>query len=228
MRPKILIAEDDKKISRIMELLLLHEGYETVSAYDGKEALAKIKYEKFDLVLLDVMMPVMNGIEVCRRAREFSNIPIIIVSAKGEISDKVIGLDLGANDYLTKPFANEELLARIRATLRSDKTKTAEEKLICNEIEIDMKNYEVHVKGQKVELAKKEFELLEYMVRNSGIVLERDKILGDLWGFEYIGNDNILNVYIKYLRDKIEKPFDIKVIHTVRGFGFTIKKNKEA
>jgi Response regulators consisting of a CheY-like receiver domain and a winged-helix DNA-binding domain len=109
MRNKILIAEDDKKISRIMELLLLHEGYETVSVYDGKEALAKIKYEKFDLVLLDVMMPIMNGIEVCRRVREFSNIPIIIVSAKGEISDKVIGLDLGANDYLTKPFANEEL-----------------------------------------------------------------------------------------------------------------------
>lgn len=224
MRPRILIAEDDRKISRIIELLLLHEGYETVSVYDGKEALAKIKYDKFDLVLLDVMMPIMNGIEVCRRVREFSNIPIIIVSAKGEISDKVIGLDLGANDYLTKPFANEELLARIRAAIRSDKTKIQEEKLYCQDIEIDMKNFEVRVKGEKVELAKKEFELLEYLVRNSGIVLERDKILGDLWGFEFIGNDNILNVYIKYLRDKIERPFDIKVIHTVRGFGFTIKK----
>lgn len=227
MRTKILIAEDDKKISRIMELLLLHEGYDTFSVYDGKEALAKIKYEKFDLVLLDVMMPIMNGIEVCRRVREFSNIPIIIVSAKGEISDKVIGLDLGANDYLTKPFANEELLARIRAALRSEKTKIVEEKLVLNEIEIDMKNFEVFVKGEKIDLAKKEFELLKYMVRNAGIVLERDKILGDLWGFEYIGNDNILNVYIKYLRDKIEKPFNIKVIHTVRGFGFTIKKSKE-
>ncbi len=180
MKEKILIVEDDIKISRIIELLLVHEGYETEKAIDGKEALSKLKYNKYDLVLLDIMIPHINGIEVMRKTREFTDIPIIIVSAKDEISDKVIGLDFGANDYITKPFANEELLARIRAALRKNILNTKENIVKAGDIEINMTKYEVSINNEILELSKKEFELLYYMVKNKGIVLSRDKRSGGL------------------------------------------------
>ncbi|BDU49931.1 response regulator transcription factor [Haliovirga abyssi] len=223
---KILIVEDEKRISRFIELQLKHEGYKIDSAFDGREALDKIKNGDYDLVLLDIMIPKINGIEVCRRVREYSNIPIIMVTAKDEMTDKVIGLDLGANDYITKPFEIEELLARIRVQLRGKTSGGKTEGNILKAEDLIMNIEQCIVKrGEiEIELSKKEFELLEYLLINKGIVATRDKILNNVWGYDYFGNDNILDVHIKHLRDKIDKPFEKKLIKTVRGFGFTIKK----
>lgn len=233
MKRRILIAEDDKKIARLEQLLLESEGYETDIAGDGKEALEKIEKGTYDLIILDIMMPKINGIEVCRQARKFSKIPIIIVSAKDETSDKVIGLDFGADDYITKPFVNEEFIARVKAMFRRIVNINAlidekEEILKNGLLTINQSNYTVDYDGNEIILTKKEFELLEYLLINKGIVLKRDKILYDLWGMEHLGNDNLLDLYIKYLRDKIDKKFNNNVIHTVRGIGFTIKKESQS
>lgn len=223
---KILIVEDEKKISRFMELQLRHEGYDIKTAFDGKEALTKIKNRNYDLILLDIMIPRVNGIEVCRRVREYSNIPIIMVTAKDEMTDKVIGLDLGANDYITKPFEIDELLARIRVQLRNKTTNSKKEENILDveDLIINLDTYIVKRNKKEINLSKKEFELLEYLVMNKGIVLTRDKILNNVWGYDYFGNDNVLDVHMKHLRDKVDKPFEKKLIKTVRGVGFTIKK----
>lgn len=226
MSMKILIAEDDKKIARLLQLLLEGEDYKTEIAYDGKYALEIAKSQAFDLLLLDIMMPKMNGIEVCRKIREFSKTPIIIISAKDEVSDKVIGLELGADDYITKPFSNEELIARVKAMLRRTvNTIEIEEDILTNGVlKINQTNYTTWYDNEEVSLTKKEFELLEYLLINKGLVLKRDQILYNVWGYDYIGNDSILDLYIKYLRDKLDKKFDTKIIHTIRGVGFTIKK----
>jgi len=223
---KILIVEDEKKISRFIELQLKHEGYEIDMAFDGEEALEKIKNQNYDLILLDIMIPRVNGIEVCRRVRKDSTTPIIMVTAKDEMTDKVIGLDLGANDYITKPFEIEELLARIRVQLRNENNNTKKEENILKveDLIVNLDSYIVERKGKEIDLSKKEFELLEYLLINKGIVLTRDKILNNVWGYNYFGNDNILDVHMKHLRDKMDKPFEKKLIKTVRGVGFTIKK----
>lgn len=223
MKEKILIVEDEKKISRFIELQLRHEGYDTETAFDGREALDKIGNYEYDLILLDIMIPRMNGIELCRKVRTFSEVPIIMLTAKDEVTDKVIGLELGADDYITKPFITEELVARIRARLRKKASKLDSEKIKIEELEIDISKHQVLRSGKVIDLSKTEFELLEYLARNKGIVLSRDKILNKVWGYDYFGNDNILDVYIKYLRDKVDKPFSKKLIETVRGIGFTIK-----
>lgn len=223
---KILIVEDEKKISRFIELQLKHEGYEVDTVFDGTEALTKIKNGNYDLILLDIMIPRVNGIEVCRRVREYSNVPIIMVTAKDEMTDKVIGLDLGANDYITKPFEIDELLARIRVQFRNKNvdSKKGDNILEAEDLIINLDNYTVERNKKEIILSKKEFELLEYIVRNKGIVLTRDKILNNVWGYDYFGNDNVLDVHMKHLRDKVDKPFEKKLIVTVRGIGFTIKK----
>ena len=221
MREKILVIEDDPKISRLLEIELKFEGFDVFFAYDGKEGLNMAKY---GLILLDVMLPKMSGMEVCKRIRETSQVPIIMLTAKDEISDKIVGFDYGADDYMTKPFSNEELLARIKALLRRTK-KTVDHKGIFEyeDLRINYSTYEVTRGDTLISLSKREFELLDFLVLNKGIVLSRDKILEEVWGFDYIGNDNILDLYIKYLRDKVDKPYQRKFIQTVRGIGFIFK-----
>lgn len=223
MSEKILIVEDDEKISRLIEMELKFEGFEVEKAFDGRDGLNKATTEKADLIILDLMLPKMNGIEVCKRIREHSQIPIIILTAKDGVTDKVIGLDYGADDYMTKPFSNEELIARIRALLRRTKAKTKPDVFEFEDLKIDYNAYEVYRGGQLITLSKKEFDLLDCLVLNKGIVLSRDKILQEVWGYEYIGNDNILDLYIKYVRDKIDKDHKRKFIQTVRGVGFVFK-----
>ncbi|MBU2699371.1 DNA-binding response OmpR family regulator [Sporomusaceae bacterium BoRhaA] len=225
-RRKIFIVEDEWKIARFLQMELEHEGFETVIESNGRNALDRIMQEDFDLVLLDVMIPEMDGIEVCRRIRELSEIPIIIVTAKDDIEDKVTGLDSGADDYLTKPFAIPELLARIRAALR--KHKSLQQPL--DESELQVKNlvlfpdrYKVLVNEQEVELTKKEYDLLEYLVRNKNRVLNREQILQEVWGYEYMGDTNVVDVYVRYLRSKLDERYDEKYIYTIRGVGYVVK-----
>ena len=224
MREKILVIEDDPKISRLLEIELKFEGFDVFFAYDGKEGLNMAKYGSYDLILLDVMLPKMSGMEVCKRIRETSQVPIIMLTAKDEISDKIVGFDYGADDYMTKPFSNEELLARIKALLRRTK-KTVDHKGIFEyeDLRINYSTYEVTRGDTLISLSKREFELLDFLVLKKGIVLSRHKILEEVWGFDYIGNDNILDLYIKYLRDKVDKPYQRKFIQTVRGIGFIFK-----
>ncbi|WP_277287145.1 response regulator transcription factor [Sneathia sanguinegens] len=223
MEDKILIIEDDEKISRLIEMELKFEGYETEKAYDGRDGLEKALKKDCVLVLLDLMLPKMNGIEVCKRIREVSQVPIIILTAKDEVTDKVIGLDYGADDYMTKPFSNEELIARIKALLRRVNHVSKPDVFVYEDLKIDYKTYEVYRDDKLISLSKKEFELLDYLVLNKGIVLSRNKILEEVWGYDYVGNDNILDLYIKYVRDKIDKNYDRKFIQTIRGVGFIFK-----
>lgn len=223
---KIFIVEDEWKIARFLQMELEHEGFETVIESNGRNALDRIMQEDFDLVLLDVMLPEMDGIEVCRRIRELSEIPIIMVTAKDDIEDKVTGLDSGADDYLTKPFAIPELLARIRAALR--KHKSLQQPL--DESELQVKNlvlfpdrYKVQVNEQEVELTKKEYDLLEYLIRNKNRVLNREQILQEVWGYEYLGDTNVVDVYVRYLRSKLDERYDEKYIYTIRGVGYVVK-----
>jgi DNA-binding response OmpR family regulator len=223
---KILIVEDEKKIARFLELELDHEGYLVDSVHDGRAGLARVQEQEYDLVLLDIMLPGLNGIEVCRRIRQFSSLPIIMLTAKDDVADMVTGLNIGADDYITKPFAIEEILARIRAILRrTQESWGTANKLQVGDLVMDLSAYQVTRGGQTIQLTKREFDLLEYLLRNSGIVLGRDKILDAVWGYEYEVDSNILDVYIRYLRSKIDEPFDKKLLHTVRGFGYTLKES---
>lgn len=220
MAKRILVVEDDRKIARIIELQLKHGGYDIQMTYDGMEAKNLFEINSYDLILLDIMLPKINGLELCRRIRGKSHVPIIMLTAKDDLTDKVIGLDFGANDYITKPFEMEELLARIRVQLRDNETK---EIIVIDDMEINIVTLQVKRGGKNIELSKKEFELLSFLAQNRGIVLKRERILEKVWGYEYFGSDNILDVYIKYVRDKIDKLFDKKLIETVRGVGYVIR-----
>ena len=221
---KILIIEDEVKIARFLELELVHEGYAVKQAYDGREGLKISQSEEFDLIILDIMLPYINGIEVLRKIRQTSEIPIIMLTAKDEVMDKVIGLDMGANDYVTKPFAIEELLARIRAALKTKANRNLEGKsLQLGNLKIDVDQHMVTYGEEIIELTKKEFDLLKYFIENRNIVLTRDKILQVVWGYDYIGDTNVVDVYIRYLRSKIDDKYSQKLIHTVRGVGYLLK-----
>jgi two-component system response regulator ArlR len=222
---KILLVEDEKQMSMFIEMELTHEGYEVDAAYDGREALKKAENIDYNLILLDVMIPNLNGIEVCRRIRQFSNIPIIILTAKSDIPDKVLGLDVGANDYVTKPFAIEELLARIRVYERNNTVKNNNDVLKVRDIVMDNKTHQVWRDGKEVELTKKEYDLLEILLINKNIVLTREQLIEKIWGYEYAGDTNIVDVFIRYLRSKIDDGFKDKLISTVRGVGYAIKEN---
>jgi len=226
---RILIVEDEVQLARLMELELDHEGYAVKVSHNGREALELLKEEEFDLVLLDIMLPEMDGIEVCGRLRKFSDIPVIMVTAKDAVPEKVEALDTGADDYITKPFAIEELLARIRALLRRKEREKREDNnvLLIADLEIDTDKYKVKRADQEVELTKKEFDLLVYLVENQGIVLSREDILSNIWGYDYLGETNIVDVYIRYLRSKIDDPFEQKLIKTVLGVGYVIRDDKE-
>ncbi|WP_094545571.1 response regulator transcription factor [Petroclostridium xylanilyticum] len=222
----ILIVEDEKQIVRFLELELKHEGYMIDTAFDGREGLKKAEENKYDLILLDIMLPGLNGMEVCRRIRQFSNIPVIMLTAKDDVTDKVMGLDIGADDYITKPFAIEELLARIRAALRrKDELVNTGENLQIGDLTMDLSKRQVSKNGKSIELTKREYDLLEYLMKNKGIVLTREQILEKVWGYDYIGDTNVVDVYIRYLRSKIDDTFKTKLIHTIRGVGYMLKEN---
>lgn len=223
MVKQILVVEDDRKIARIIELQLRHSGYDVQIASDGTEAEYYLRTCNYNLILLDVMLPKINGLELCRRIRETSNVPIIMLTAKDDVTDKVIGLDFGANDYITKPFEREELLARIRVQLRDNENTKAGNIIIIEDMEINIDTFQVKRGEWNIELSKREFELLSFLARNRGIVLKRERILQKVWGYDYFGSDNILDVYIKYVRDKVDKLFDKKLIETVRGVGYVIR-----
>ena len=223
---KIFIVEDERRIARYLQMELEHEGFQAESEDNGRRAFERIIQGDYALVLLDVMLPEMDGMTICRKVRELSDVPIIMLTARDEIEDKVSGLDLGADDYLTKPFAIQELLARIRAALRKhapQKEEPAGEVLMVRTLRLYPSRYEVLVGEESVELTKKEYSLLEYLLRNKRNVLTRDQILQEVWGYDYAGDTNVVDVYIRYLRAKIDERFGDKYIYTVRGVGYVIK-----
>ena len=223
---KIFIVEDERSIARLLQLTLEREGFKTAIESNGRRAYERILQEKYDLILLDVMLPEMDGMEICQRVREVSDVPIIMLTARDEVRDKVEGLDLGANDYVTKPFNTDELLARIRGTLRrhTERVRAEEDKrYVVKNMIIYPDRYEVTVKGEHVELTHKEYELLKYLVENKRNVLSRDQILQTVWGYDYIGDTNVVDVYISYLRSKIDERFGEKYIYTTRGVGYAVR-----
>ena len=223
-RKKVILIEDEVKLARFVELELRYEGYDVTVCHDGREGLQMVTDGIYDLILLDLMLPGLTGIEICRRVRKFSNVPIIMLTAKDETMDKVAGLDSGADDYLTKPFAIEELLARMRVAFKHAHAGGAKKVILeVQGLEIDTDKRMVTVNGTVVDLTKKEYELLLYLVQNKNIVLSREQILNEVWGYSYIGETNVVDVYIRYLRSKIDEAFGIKYIHTIRGVGYYVK-----
>ncbi|MCI1944125.1 response regulator transcription factor [Clostridium luticellarii] len=220
---KILIIEDEVKIARFIQLELQHEGYEVKKCQDGREGLKAALEGDCDLVILDVMLPSINGMEVLRRLRRTSQVPVIMLTAKDEVTDKVMALDIGAEDYVTKPFAIEELLARIRVIFKY-KSQLAERGIIsAGKLKMDMDRHIVTFQDDIIDLTKKEFDLLEYLMVNKNIVLSRDNILINVWKYDYAGDTNIVDVYIRYLRSKIDDRYNKKFIYTVRGVGYQLK-----
>ena len=223
-RKKVILIEDEVKLARFVELELRYEGYDVTVCHDGREGLQMVTDGNYDMILLDLMLPGLTGIEICRRVRKFSNVPIIMLTAKDETMDKVAGLDSGADDYLTKPFAIEELLARMRVAFKHAHAGGAKKVILeVQGLEIDTDKRMVTVNGTVVDLTKKEYELLLYLVQNKNIVLSREQILNEVWGYSYIGETNVVDVYIRYLRSKIDETFGIKYIHTIRGVGYYVK-----
>lgn len=217
----ILVVEDEQKIARFLELELTHEGYGVLLAANGTDGLDTALGAPVDLVLLDIMLPEIDGLEVLRRLRRESGVPVILLTARDELGDKVIGLDLGADDYITKPFRIEELLARIRAALRRT-SGTEQEKLAVGDLELDTARRHVSRNGHALDLTKREFDLLEHLMRNEGVVLTRDQLIGQVWGYDFQGDSNVVDVYIRYLRSKVDAD-DPKLIQTVRGVGYCIR-----
>jgi two-component system, OmpR family, response regulator ArlR len=217
---KVLIVEDDAQILRVLELELKHEGYEVETARDGLSGLERALKEP-DLVVLDLMLPKLDGMEVCARIRAKSNVPIIMLTAKDRIPDRVAGLDRGADDYLTKPFSIEELLARIRARLRDRRPQ--ENVLAAKDLTMDRDRHEVQRAGKDVQLTAKEYALLEYLLLHRNKVHTRDELFNGVWGSDFLGDSNLIDVYIRYLRGKIDDGFDDKLIQTVRGVGYALK-----
>lgn len=221
---RILIIEDEVKIARFVELELKYEGYEVDQEHDGRSGLEKAMSGDYDLIILDVMLPSLNGMEVIRRLRQSFETPVIMLTAKDEVMDKVMGLDLGADDYMTKPFAIEELLARIRTALkRRTKPLPTGNLIVLGDLRIDQNQHLVSFQNEVIELTKKEYDLLKHLVENKNVVLTREKILEKVWGYDYYGDTNIVDVYIRYLRAKIDDKYQVKLIHTVRGVGYVLK-----
>lgn len=224
MADKILIVEDEEKIARFVELELMHEGYEVDKAFDGRTGLDKALTGNYSLIILDIMLPKLNGLEVLRRVRKEYQTPVIMLTARDAVMDKVAGLDAGADDYLTKPFAIEELLARIRVALkRKNIVEFKTRKMTIGDVTLDVDRHEVSVKGEQVELTNREFELLHVLMENKGIVMDREKLINQVCGYDFVGETNTIDVYIRYLRAKIDDRYGIKLISTVRGVGYVIK-----
>jgi len=222
---KILVIDDDRKITALLNRWLTFEGYMVEIADSGEEGLALAAEVKPDLIILDVLMPGLNGWEVCRQLRAGSDVPILMLTARDEVSDRVKGLDLGADDYLVKPFALEELLARIRSLLRRQKTVEAAKQPVLSyaDLKLDTGSREAERFGQVIPLTTKEYELLLLFMENPRQVLTRDLIMERVWGYDYSGESNVLEVYIGALRQKLEQFGGERLIHTVRGVGYVLK-----
>ena len=224
-KTRVLIVEDEARIARFLQMELEHEGFEAETESNGTRAYERIIQEKFDIVLLDVMLPGMDGIEISRRVREISNVPIIMLTARDAVEDRVEGLDIGADDYMTKPFAVPELIARLNNALRRRDLAEGDpsDRLTVKNLVMFLSRYEVQVDGEIVALTKREYDLLEYLLRNKRTVLTRDQILQEVWGFDYTGETNVVDVYIRYLRAKLDDRFHQKYIYTVRGVGYVVR-----
>ncbi|MBQ6460279.1 MULTISPECIES: response regulator transcription factor [Exiguobacterium] len=222
----ILVVEDDSKIARLLELELKHAGYAVMVATDGRTGLERALADDVDLVLLDVMLPQMSGLEVVRRLKEERPLlPVLMVTARGDRYDKVSGLDLGADDYITKPFEIEEVLARIRAFLRMRqlvRQDHSEQVLTYETLTVDVNRHEVYCDGKKVELTRREFDLLVFFLENPERVLTRDQLVEHVWGFDYYGDTNVVDVYVRYVRKKLTGSW----IQTVRGVGYMLKRGE--
>lgn len=219
---RILVAEDEKDMNRLIAKRLKKENYSVDSCYNGQEVFDYLECAEYDAIILDIMMPVMNGIEVLKKLRKENNqIPVLLLTARDSIEDRVNGLDAGADDYLVKPFAFEELLARIRVMLRKPTTIKTTVYTVAD-LEIHTDTHQV-IRGEKeISLSSREFSLLRYMVQNAGIVLSREKLEQHIWNYDFTGGSNVIDVYIRYLRKKIDTDFDKKLIHTVRGAGYVL------
>lgn len=223
---KILVVDDEKNICELLNLYLKKEGYETVCAYDGEDAVQKFSADTFDLVLLDIMLPKKDGWDVCREIRKLSNVPIIMLSAKGETFDKVLGLELGADDYVTKPFDSKELVARIKSVIRRTKdlsdSAPAEEaqQVEYDNLYVSLTNYKLRIKGKDVDAPPKEIELLYHLAKNPNRVYTRDQLLDEIWGFKYFGDSRTVDVHIKRIREKLEGASDKWTVKTVWGVGY--------
>ena len=228
MKSNILIIEDEAKIARFVELELSHEGYVCDKVEDGRKGLEMAESGAYDLVLLDIMLPELNGLEVLRRRRKTSDVPVIVLTARDAVMDKVSGLDMGADDYVTKPFAIEELLARIRLALRrGGASKTKEDLLVCGSLSLSVPRHEVRWDGSEIDLTSREFSLLQTLLENKNVVLSRDSLLEKVWGYDYMGETNVVDVYVRYLRNKIAAAGGENVIQTVRGVGYVIRDEHE-
>ena len=222
---KILIVEDEEKIARFIELELIHEGYKVIKADTGRTGLEIAERGEADLIILDVMLPEINGLEVLRRIRKVSEVPIIMLTARDAVMDKVSGLDAGADDYITKPFAIEELLARIRTALKKRvfTVKKDEDVIRCGLLTLDKMRHKVMYGDTEIELTNREFTLFQILMENKNIVLTRDVLIEKVCGYNYVGETNVIDVYVRYLRTKIDDVFKVKIISTVRGVGYVIK-----
>lgn len=225
MTNRILIIEDEESIARVLQLELEFEGYAAEMAHTGTDGLLKYREQKWDLVLLDIMLPEMSGLDVLKRIRATeSHTPVIMLTAKGDVEDKVKGLDLGANDYMTKPFEIEELLARIRTALRFSQRPIEEETLTAfGQLSINEQTRDVLYYGEHVYLTPREYELLLYLLKHPKQVLTREQILEAVWGYDYYGDTNVVDVYIRYVRQKLEAANNTPIIQTVRGVGYVLK-----
>ena len=229
---KILIVEDEKTISDIIKINLVKEGYSVETAYDGQEALDKFSEGQYDLMLLDVMLPKIDGFQVCRKIRMTSNVPIIMLTAKEEEVDKVLGLELGADDYITKPFGMRELIARVKSNIRrvaldieSEETIMNQNFIKSNDLTIDLGKYEVKKRGEIVELTRREFELLSFLATQENQVFTREQLLKDVWGYEYFGDIRTVDVTVRRLREKIETDSSTpQLLMTKRGIGYYFRR----
>lgn len=238
MSENILIVEDEEKLARFVELELKHEGYLVDKASNGREGLSAAQSGRYDLMLLDIMLPELNGFEVLRRLRKTSALPVILLTARDEVMDKVAGLDGGADDYITKPFAIEELLARIRLVLKKagrQPVRTGEQEetensgrscLLFDRLVLDEECYEVSYGDTRIDLTNREFELLKILLENKNRVMTRDVLLNQICGYDYMGETNVIDVYIRHLRSKIDECFGIQMIQTVRGMGYVIREDR--
>lgn len=224
MSPKILIIDDDKKISTMMKRGLIYEGYEVSTAENGKEGLRKVLEDAPDLIVLDVMMPGIDGLEVCRRLRIEDTIPILMVTARDTVSDRVAGLETGADDYLVKPFAFEEFAARVKALLRRSNKQESNDSLHYSNLSLDLGTRIAKRGSRQFELSTTEFNLLSYFLAHPKQVLSRELIMEKIWGYDFNGESNVLDVYIGYLRSKTEDQGEPRLIHTVRGAGYVMRE----
>ena len=231
---KILIIEDEEKIARFVELELKHEGNQTDKAFDGRSGLEKALEGDYDLILLDIMLPELSGIEVLRRFRQKKDTPVIMLTARDAVMDKVAGLDAGADDYITKPFAIEELLARIRVALKKRSTVASAESAVeaapvdksitIGDVTLNEERHEVKYKNERLDFTNREFELLRVLMVNKNIVMSRDKLMNLVCGYDYMGETNVIDVYVRYIRTKLDDRFGIHFISTVRGVGYVIRE----